>query len=52
VEVVDGSYDDACGSPPSWRTSAGWCLSDTSWPGYEEVPRWVIEGYATIFHEV
>ena len=27
-------------------------LSDTSWPGYEEVPRWVIEGYATIFEEV
>jgi diaminopropionate ammonia-lyase len=27
-------------------------LSDTSWPGYEEVPRWVIEGYATIFHEI
>ena len=27
-------------------------LSDTSWPGYEEVPSWVIEGYATIFHEV
>ena len=27
-------------------------LSDTSWPGYEQVPGWVIEGYATIFHEV
>ena len=27
-------------------------LSDTSWPGYEEVPGWVIEGYATIFHEI
>ena len=52
VEVVDGSYDDAV------RLSAGLAgerrlvLSDTSWPGYEEVPRWVIEGYATIFHEV
>jgi diaminopropionate ammonia-lyase len=27
-------------------------LSDTSWPGYEDVPRWVIEGYATIFREI
>ena len=27
-------------------------LSDTSWPGYEEVPLHVIDGYATIFHEI
>jgi diaminopropionate ammonia-lyase len=26
-------------------------LSDTSWPGYEDVPRWVVEGYETIFRE-
>jgi diaminopropionate ammonia-lyase len=26
-------------------------LSDTSWPGYEDVPRWVVEGYETIFTE-
>ncbi len=27
-------------------------ISDTSWPGYENVPRWVIEGYSTIFWEI
>lgn len=27
-------------------------VSDTSWAGYEEVPRWVIEGYSTIFAEL
>ncbi|HXX79585.1 MAG TPA: pyridoxal-phosphate dependent enzyme, partial [Ktedonobacteraceae bacterium] len=27
-------------------------ISDTSWPGYEEVPTWIIDGYATIFQEV
>jgi len=27
-------------------------ISDTSWPGYEDVPRWITDGYATIFHEV
>ncbi|HWK30412.1 MAG TPA: pyridoxal-phosphate dependent enzyme, partial [Solirubrobacter sp.] len=27
-------------------------ISDTSWPGYEEVPAWVIEGYATIGAEL
>ena len=27
-------------------------IADTSWPGYEEVPRRVVEGYATIFAEL
>ena len=27
-------------------------ISDTSWPGYAEVPARVIEGYTTIFAEV
>ena len=27
-------------------------ISDTSWPGYEDVPRWVVDGYATIFSEI
>jgi diaminopropionate ammonia-lyase len=27
-------------------------VSDTAWPGYETVPRHVIDGYSTIFHEV
>ena len=27
-------------------------ISDTSWPGYEEVPGWVADGYATIFAEL
>jgi diaminopropionate ammonia-lyase len=27
-------------------------ISDTSWEGYRDVPRWVIEGYSTIFNEL
>jgi diaminopropionate ammonia-lyase len=27
-------------------------ISDTSWPGYERVPAWVIEGYSTVFSEI
>ena len=27
-------------------------ISDTSWPGYEQVPGWVADGYATIFAEL
>ena len=52
VTVVDGSYDAAVAR--SAEEAGGRCLviSDASWPGYEEVPRWVIEGYSTILWEV
>lgn len=52
VEVVDGTYDDAVAR--SARDASERCLviSDTSWPGYEDVPRWVMEGYSTIFWEI
>jgi diaminopropionate ammonia-lyase len=52
VRVVDGSYDDAVRISAELADDPRLVLSDTSWPGYEEVPVWVIEGYATIFHEV
>lgn len=52
VIVVDGSYDAAVAR--SAEESGPNCLvvSDTSWPGYTDVPRWVIEGYSTMFSEV
>ena len=52
VRVVDGSYDDAVRLSAELGDERRLVLSDTSWPGYEEVPGWVIDGYATIFHEV
>src|SRR3954452_15515311 len=51
VEVVDGSYDDAVERAASMADDTHAVLSDTSWPGYEDVPRWVVEGYETIFRE-
>ncbi len=27
-------------------------IQDTSWPGYETVPRWIVEGYTTLFSEI
>ncbi|HLH64413.1 MAG TPA: diaminopropionate ammonia-lyase [Solirubrobacteraceae bacterium] len=52
VTVVDGGYDEAVAR--SAREAGPDCLviSDTSWPGYERVPAWVIEGYGTIFDEI
>jgi diaminopropionate ammonia-lyase len=51
VEVVDGSYDDAVRKAAAMADDTHVVLSDTSWPGYEDVPRWVVEGYETIFAE-
>jgi diaminopropionate ammonia-lyase len=51
VEVVDGSYDDAVAKAAGMADATHVVLSDTSWPGYEDVPRWVVEGYETIFSE-
>ncbi|MFC4786381.1 diaminopropionate ammonia-lyase [Nocardioides sp. MAHUQ-72] len=27
-------------------------IQDTSWTGYADVPRWIVDGYATLFEEV
>src|SRR4051795_11421556 len=51
VEVVDGSYDEAVAKAAGMADETHVVLSDTSWPGYEDVPSWVVEGYETIFRE-
>ena len=34
------------------RTATGaTILSDTAWPGYEEIPRWIMAGYTQVFEE-
>ena len=53
--VVDGSYDDAVAESARVADAAPGqflLVSDTAWPGYEQVPSWVIEGYSTILLEV
>ena len=52
VTVVDGTYDDAVAASAALAADDVLVVSDTSWPGYTTVPRWVIDGYATIFAEV
>lgn len=52
VVVVDGGYDAAVARAASEaHDDRTLLISDTSWPGYEEAPRWVIEGYSTLFWE-
>ena len=52
VIVAPGTYDDAVSLSAEMAGERDLVISDTSWPGYEDPPRWVIEGYATIFAEI
>jgi diaminopropionate ammonia-lyase len=53
VRVLDIPYDDAvrhaaelAGADPD-----ALLVQDTSWPGYEDVPQRIVDGYATLFDE-
>ena len=52
VSVVPGDYDDAVRRSAQDESDSCLVVSDTSWPGYEQVPTRVVEGYSTIFTEV
>ncbi|NMB90216.1 MAG: diaminopropionate ammonia-lyase [Chloroflexi bacterium] len=52
VVVVDGNYDDAVRQVYHDAQANGWeVISDTAWPGYEDIPRWVMQGYQTLLSE-
>jgi diaminopropionate ammonia-lyase len=52
VQVSSGGYDDAVAAAAAAADNHTIVISDTSWPGYETVPAWVIEGYETIAEEI
>jgi diaminopropionate ammonia-lyase len=52
VEVVLGSYDDAVRRAAEQASREVAVVPDTALYGFEPEPRWVIEGYTTIFREV
>ncbi len=56
AEVVEvaGSYDEAVAAARQWAEgrSAAALVQDTAWPGYEQVPGWIVEGYSTLFGEL
>ena len=52
VQVVAGTYDDAVEQAAALAGPDRLVIQDTAWPGYETVPAWVIEGYATIGAEI
>lgn len=52
VHVVDGTYEDAVALAAKEEATGCLLIQDNGWPGYEEIPRWVAEGYSTIFWEI
>lgn len=52
VVKVHGTYDDAVAQAATTASDTTVVISDTSWPGYDRVPRDVIAGYSTLFQEV
>lgn len=53
VVYVPGTYDDAVRAAAELGSSEGHLLvQDTAWDGYEEIPGWIVDGYATLFAEL
>lgn len=53
VVVVRGTYDDAVARSGQEEGDPGvLVISDTAWPGYQEIPKRVVEGYSTVFDEI
>ncbi len=49
---VDGNYDDSVHAATRAAEEHGWeIVSDTSWPGYVDVPRDVMQGYTVMLIE-
>ncbi len=52
VTVTDLCYDDCVRMTSRLAEENGWHLiQDTSWPGYTEVPEWIMLGYTTMVYE-
>ena len=53
VRMVSDSYDVAVAAAVADAEAAGCLLvQDTAWPGYQQIPAWIVEGYSTLFFEI
>ena len=50
--ITEWGYDDTVRYAAKLADEHGWVLiQDTSWPGYEDIPRTIIQGYTTMCRE-
>lgn len=53
ASIIDGNYDDAVRLAAKQAEKKGWLLvQDTAWEGYQDIPRWIMEGYCTMGLEI
>jgi diaminopropionate ammonia-lyase len=53
VVLVPGTFDDCVARCAADAAENGWqAISDTAYPGYREIPGWILLGYTTIFAEL
>jgi len=49
ASITDLTYDDAVRLSKQKAEENGWVIvQDTAWKGYEEIPTWIMQGYATL----
>ncbi|SHH17131.1 diaminopropionate ammonia-lyase [Anaerosphaera aminiphila DSM 21120] len=52
VDVYDANYDECVRMANDYaNTHGGIMVQDTSWDGYEDIPRWIMQGYMTMANE-
>lgn len=52
VVEVDCTYEEAVQRATAFGAETGATIvSDTSWDGYEQIPRWIMAGYTQLFEE-
>ncbi len=53
ADILDCNYDDAVRYADEMAKKNGWILiQDTAWPGYTDIPMWILQGYLTMSAEV
>ncbi len=53
AKITDVNYDDAVRMCANLADENGWILvQDTAWEGYEDIPLWIMQGYASIAKEI
>lgn len=51
-EITEWNYDDTVRFCNDLAQKNGYVMvQDTAWPGYEELPRWIMQGYMTMAYE-
>ena len=52
VQLLDMSYDDVVKHVAESADEQTLVVQDTSWPGYTDIPNWIVDGYDTMLAEV